>query len=352
VAAGDGMPDVIVEDRPQLPHIAAQGIEQNLQPYIDRDGLDPARFWPFTWEQTLYEGDSYGLPFETDVRVLFYNKTLFEEAGLDPDTPPATWDQLWEYAAALDVVNADGSYERMGFFPLFGNVGIDAWAQTAGHVWVPDDLPVVDDPVVADTLAWLKTWVERYGGYDAVEDFRSLLGPAPNDAFMTGKVAMIVDISSYNSILNFYRPQITLEDGSTVNVEWGVALIPYLTQPSSVSGGFALSIPSGAAQTAAAWEFIKCATSPAAQVSWARDTYAIPSDIAAASDPLLMVDPEWQFFVTAMEYSTAGAFVPAYSGWREQLQQRLEPVWRGELSIEDALAEAQAAIDAVIAQNP
>ena len=70
VSAGSGMPDVIISDRPKLPSEAAEGIFQSLQPYIERDGVKADAFWPFTWQQTLYDGESYGVPFETDVRVL------------------------------------------------------------------------------------------------------------------------------------------------------------------------------------------------------------------------------------------------------------------------------------------
>ncbi|MDQ3398554.1 MAG: hypothetical protein M3511_12450, partial [Deinococcota bacterium] len=56
VAGGSGMPDVIVADRIQLPRDADTGIYQSLQDFVDRDAIESAAFWPFTWEQTLYEG--------------------------------------------------------------------------------------------------------------------------------------------------------------------------------------------------------------------------------------------------------------------------------------------------------
>ncbi|GAB4527564.1 MAG: ABC transporter substrate-binding protein [Anaerolineae bacterium] len=350
VAAQSGMPDVIVEDRPQLPRLAADGIEQSLQDYADRDGVDGSRFWPFTWEQTLYEGNTYGIPFETDVRVLYYNRSLFEQAGLDPNDPPETWEEVWAYADALDMQNADGEYQRIGFFPLM-NVGADIWAQTTGHQWIQDGRPVINSPEVVETLNWIQQWVERYGGWDNIQEFRANFSAPPNDAFMSGRVAMFADIAGYSSVLNFYNPQITLDDGTRERLEWGVALLPYASEPSSASGGFALSIPTGAENPDAAWEFIKCATSPAAQASWARDTYAIPSDIEAANDPVLLADPNWAFFIEAMETSVANPLVAEYPNWGEQLAQRYERIWQGELSPEQAVEEAQSAVDEVVPQN-
>jgi multiple sugar transport system substrate-binding protein len=352
VSAGSGMPDVIVEDRPQLAKVAADGVEQSLQALADRDGVDAERFWPFAWNQTLYNGETYGIPFETDVRVLFYNKTLFAAAGLDPEKPPQTWEEVEAAADKLDVKNADGTYARIGFLPLgVGNVGEDLWSQTTGYDWMSTGSPKVDDPAMVETLTWLKKWYDRYGGYQAVQDFRASLGASPNDAFMSGKVAMVVDIAGYNSFLNFYRPSLTNTDGSTTRIDWGVALPPYSKTPASVSGGFALSIPTGAENPEAAWEFIKCATGEEAQVSWARDTYAIPTDVEAANNGVLMAEPVWKFFVDAMKVSHSDTFVPGYPNWREQLNQRWEAIYKGDLPIEQALKEAQAAIDQTIAEN-
>jgi multiple sugar transport system substrate-binding protein len=62
VAAGSGMPDVIVSDRLQLPRDAADGIYQDLSAWIERDGIVAEDYYPFAWEQGLYEGGNYGPP--------------------------------------------------------------------------------------------------------------------------------------------------------------------------------------------------------------------------------------------------------------------------------------------------
>lgn len=351
VAARSGMPDVIVSDRPQLQRDAAQGIYQSLGDFAQSDNIDGSQYWDFTWQQTLYEDETYGLPFDTDVRVLFYNQNLLREAGLDPENPPQTWEELWEAADALDVQNPDGSYQRIGFFPLHGNVGPDLWAATMGHDWVQDGRPIVDDPQVAETLTWIKRWIDRYGGWAEVQRFLANYGAPPNDPFMSGGVVMKVDVAGYHSILSFYRPSITLADGSNQRIEWGASVPPYAEEPATMSGGFALSIPTGADNPEAAWEFIKCATSRPGQVSWARDTYSIPAHVAAARDPVLMADPIWKFFVDTIEHGQLVEFVPEYPNWGEQLNQRYERIWTGELSVEQALQEAQQAIDDTIQEN-
>ncbi len=345
VAAGSGMPDVIVEDRPKLKDRAINGIVQPLQELANADGIDGSEFWPFTWQETLYEGRTYGLPFETDVRVLYYNKSAFREVGLDPDKPPRTWEEVAEYADKLDRKNPDGSYDRIGFFPLF-SVGPDVWGYTNGVQWVTQDGEVqLTSPQAAETLDWIKGWIDRYGGWNAIQRYRGQFLQPPNDAFMSGKVAMLTDINGYTSQLNFHRPKVTAADGSTAPLEWGVTHLPYKKERGSWSGGFALSIPRGARHPEAAWEFIKCATAPEAQASWAQDTYSLPANQEAASDPVLHADPTWQLFVDAMEYTNGSVFVSKYPLWLEQLDMRYEAIWRGEVTPVRALEEAQQIIE-------
>jgi multiple sugar transport system substrate-binding protein len=347
VSAGSGMPDVIVEDRPSLPQRAADGIATDLQERAQADGVSGDQFYEFAWNQTLYEGKTYGIPFETDVTVLFWNKNAFKEAGLDPEKPPTTWAEAEEYAAKLDKKAADGSYERIGMFPLI-NRGADIWAYANDVEWISaDGTPQVNSPQAVETLEWIKGWVDRYGGWPAIQEFRGQFAAPPNDPFMSGKVAMIVDIAGYSSQLNFYRPQVPTAADPTKreNLDWGVSDMPYKTDKGTWSGGFALSIPTGAKNQDAAWEFIKCASGPEGQASWARDTYAIPTNIQAANDPVLAADPNWKVFAGAMEYSTGGNQLPQYTNWSEQLSQRYEQIWTGEISAKDALDQAQQAIE-------
>jgi|GEM_PF-344073 len=352
VAAGSGMPDVIVEDRPQLVQRAADQIDMNLAEYAERDGIDGSQFWPFTWNEATVDGDPYGIPFETDVRVLYWNKQAFEEVGLDPEKPPTTWDELLAYADKLDKKNEDGSWARIGFHPDLGNAGWNLWARTNGAELVQDGLPAVNDPKMVETFEWIKSWYDRYGGYDAVQEFRSTFGAPPNDAFMSGKVAMIADINGYASVLNFYDPRVEVvkADGTTERQRLGVGIgdLPYSAsygKTASWSGGFALSIPRGAPNPDAAWEFIKCATGPDGAASWSRDTFAMSANVQAANDPALIGDKRWQFFLNAMEYSQGTTVVPAYANWGTEIDQRREAILKGDRPAQEALDEAQQVID-------
>lgn len=164
VASGSGMPDVLVTNRPTLRFEAKNNIYQSLQQMIDRDKIDTSLFWPFTWTQSVLNNQAYGLPYETDIRVLYYNKAAYADAGLDHDKPAANWDDLWSYSGKLDQKNGS-KLERVGFFPIdVGSMGLDTWNWNNGGEWQDsNDNPTVNAPPNVETAVWIKKWIDRYG---------------------------------------------------------------------------------------------------------------------------------------------------------------------------------------------
>lgn len=341
VTAGTGMPDVLVEDRVKLRDRARRNVDVGLGELARRDGIQGHVFWPFTWQESTYQGIPYGLPFETDVRVLYYNRAALSDAELSPDQPPANWDELWISAAPLDRRSVDGSLERVGFFPTFGNMGVEQWAWNNGGEWLDAEgnPSLSSDPNVA-TFEWMKRWSDRYGKA-RWEAFQATFGTGSQDGFMSGKVAMKVDIAGYTSFLNFYNPSFSAKGKQRLG--WGIAPIPPAAgkKVASLSGGFALSIPRGSKQVDAAWEFVKYATL-VGQASWARDTYSMPTvQDMARSDPTLRAEPHWAFFVKAMDYGRPGVFHPDYPELLEVLGPALDAVLTGKQTAKQALDAAQ-----------
>jgi multiple sugar transport system substrate-binding protein len=108
-----------------------------------------ADFWD-GWDQipdavqklASFEGERYGIPVGTDGRVLYYNKDLFEQAGLARDWQPTSWDEIIETAEALKTLDgviplqlnggtAMGEATTMqGFLPLLAGAGEVIWEQS------------------------------------------------------------------------------------------------------------------------------------------------------------------------------------------------------------------------------
>lgn len=342
VAAGEGMPDVIVEDRPRLKDRAANDIEMSLGDLAARDGVTGEQFWPFTWEEaTTAEGVPYGLPFETDIRVLYYNKAAFIDAGLDPNKPPTNWDELATFSDALDIRDGD-ELTRVGFYPTLGNIGLADWGWNNGGEWQDADFnPTFNAPENVAALEWMKTWADRYG-HDNLLALQSTFGSGTQDGFMSGKVAMIVDIQGYTAVLGYFGAQFVTE--ADENVGYGVAAIPPAPghEPAALSGGFALSIPRGAENVEQAWEFVKFMAF-VGQQSWSRDTYAMPTiQEVATTDAVLLASPNWPLFVEAMAYGRAATYNPYYPAMLpDLLPTATTAALDGSQTPQEALDEAQ-----------
>lgn len=66
--------------------------------------------------------------------------------------------------------------------------------------------------------------------------------------------------------------------------------------------------------------------------------------MVAAQSPVLQANPYWKVVDESLKVSNGGVFVSKYSNWNEQLNQRYEKVWLGEITAQQALDEAQAAV--------
>ena len=340
VAANSGMPDVIVSDRPSLRFTAKNNVYQSLDTLAKQDNVTGAPFWPFTWTEANLDGKPYGLPYETDIRVLYYNKAALADGGLNPDQPPQDWPALTAAADKVDV-KTNGKLTRATFWPTYGNIGLDTWAWNNGGEWQDqNNNPTVNAKPNVDALAWMKTWFDRYGDSNW-KAFQATFGQGNQDGFMSGKVAMDVDIGGYISFLNFYNPSFKTKDGK--NLGWDIAAIPPNTghKPASFSGGFSLSIDRGVKNLAPAWEFIKYAVF-VGQASWARDTYSMPTvEAIAKNDPELNGDPHWKFLVDAMSYGRPGVYNPYTDNLLKGLGDAVNNVEAGKQTPQAALDQAQ-----------
>lgn len=101
VATGDA-PDVTYIDNPEVALFASRGLLLDLTPYIEKsDIVNTADIFPGPLASVTYDGGIYGLPRGANTIALYYNADLYRAAGLDPDNPPKTWNELYEAAKAL-----------------------------------------------------------------------------------------------------------------------------------------------------------------------------------------------------------------------------------------------------------
>lgn len=264
--AGDVPPDVIDQDRFTIGDWASRGAFRPLDDLIEQAGINPDDFYPACWNEAVYEGRVYAIPYGTDDRALYWNKALFREVGLDPERPPQTWEELLDDAVKLTAYRPDGSFERIGFIPNYGNSWLYLYSwQNGGEFMSPDGRTcTLDNPYTIGALEWMVEVYDALKGAEAIGAFQSTFQTEALDPFYTGKVAMKIDGNWVLNLIARYAP----------DLDFGVAPAPvpaarlrgegrFKGQPPFItwSGGFSLAIPRGARHVEEAWRFIQWMTS-------------------------------------------------------------------------------------------
>ena len=73
-------------------------------------GFTAEEFWPGAMKSVTWDGKTYGVPTNNETMALIWNAGLFEEAGLDPEKPPATWDDLVSYSKQIKQKTGKNGY--------------------------------------------------------------------------------------------------------------------------------------------------------------------------------------------------------------------------------------------------
>lgn len=344
-AAGNP-PDIVIQDINSVPTRADAKQSMDLQPYIDKEPGFKDKFYPQLWDATVHEGHSYGIPFTTDTRLLFYDKDMFKEAGLDPEAPPSTWDELIETARKLDKVSDDGNIERLGFYPLT-HVDWDFWALNAsgGQSFLqPDGTVTVNTPEKLAAVKWVKENYFDYYTKRKLDAFTAEFGNGMTNPFVSGKVAMIAQTATEFTKVRDFAP----------DKNYGMAFIPEFKEGSgywSWGGGFTAEIPVGAKHPDASWEFVKYLTDTKAQTYWATQVYDSVANIEAAESKEALSHPVFQKATENMEWTALTPFPVFAPSHMDLVKPKVEEVWIGKKTPEEAMAEAQKAVEDLVQRN-
>ncbi len=248
IASGD-VPDLMGLDLIYGPQFASLGHLADITDQIGDDpNLDtasPGHIEVATWDDRLY-----GVPLYADVSVMFWNKDLFRQAGLDPETPPKTLAEIHDMAAAITALG-DGNY---GYY-LPGNCAGCNIFTFAPMIWASDDSAKIeptsagDEPLVGDikpVLEWARMMHEE-GLIDPAAQAET--GETFAEVFGSGKVG-IMGTGNFNvALLQDQNPDLDL----------GVTVIPGLQsgQSSSFAGGDIVTVPEGSDRVDDAVDFMK-----------------------------------------------------------------------------------------------
>ena len=248
IASGD-VPDLMGLDLIYGPEFASLG---HLEDITDLIGDDPAleTASPGHIEVATWDDRLYGVPLYADVSVLFWNKDLFREAGLDPETPPSSLDEIHDMAAAITDLG-DGKY---GYY-LPGNCAGCNIFTFAPMIWASDPDAKIeptgpgDEPLVGDiqpVLEWARM-MHQEGMIDPAAQAET--GETFAEVFGSGNVG-IMGTGNFNvALLQDQNPHLDL----------GVTVIPGLEsgQAASFAGGDIVTVPKGSQRVEDAVDFMK-----------------------------------------------------------------------------------------------
>jgi multiple sugar transport system substrate-binding protein len=259
-AATGSAPDVAAIDLVYVPYFALKGTLEDLTTrskelnYMDK--LTPSHV-----RLGKYQDKLYALPFSAEASVLYYNKDLFTKAGLDPNKPPKTYDEVMTAAQKIRALGKD--YYGYYFSGACGGCLIFAgmpyiWA--AGGDLLEGDGPnakpiIASSPGVKDGLTFFK---DMWDAGVVLPAAKSDSGTNFNGPFQSGKVGMYGAGAFAAGTL-----------AADKKLNFGITPLPGKTagQTGSFAGGDEIAIPTGSKNKDAAWKFIKWATDVEAQTA-------------------------------------------------------------------------------------
>jgi len=263
------------------------------------------KIYPALLQYSSWKGVLYSLPMEATDLALIYNKDMFREAGLDPERPPQTWEELKEYSAKLTLdKNNDGNFERIGFFipnyPAAGPLGNWMVWQFLPYIWQAGGYVIAEDQSKVTFneepgVKALTLWKELYQSQK--------LNMFTNDydiAFASQRLAMAMD-----GPWNLPRYEEIVKD-----FDYGFAFLPSGPEKrATVVGGEYLAIFKQSKNPDAAWKFLKWMISPEAQAEWSILSKYLPIRKDVVEIPkykkYLEEHPHFKVFFEQMDYAQA-----------------------------------------------
>ena len=298
---------------------------------VNQEWLDS--FYPALMANSRVEGKTWGIPFQRSTIVACYNKDMFREAGLDPESPPATWDELISMGKAL---TKDGTYGLM-----IPSTGYPYWMfqalaiQNGKEVMSDDGLTTYfDDEAVVDTLEfWQSLSVEHGIMPEGTVEWGTL-----RQAFLEGQTAMM-----WHSTGNLTAVK------DNASFDFGVAELPANVRPGSPTGGgnFYIFKDTSPEEQAAALRLIEFMTAPEQAAAWSIATgYMGVSPAAYETEALKNYTQEFPPALVArnqLENAVAEFSTFETARVREGLNNAIQAALTGSKSPAEALSEAQEA---------
>ena len=326
-AQGGSLPDVFWMHSNESERYMSNDMLLDLTDKIaDSSEIDPANYPEDIWGLYTYDDKYYAVPKDVDTIALWYNKTLFDEAGLEYPTADWTWDDVTE--AAKKLTKDDGSQYGLAMGNGSNQDGYYNMVYDNGGYIINDDKTQSgwDDPKTIEAMQTMEGWIN-----DGVMPSLETMSENGNDVlFESGKVAMITQGSW---MLAAYRDN-----------EYTAANCDCVELPKSATTGRRASIYNGLGWAASAtteqpdeaWQLIEYLGSKEAQEKQAElgvtmSAYTGTSDAWAKS-----ADFNLQAYLNMMDDMVIRPYSRTTVTWENEDSEIMKDVFSGDKTMEEA----------------
>lgn len=301
-------PDVVITAIEDVANKAMKNLSENIKPYLSENAQ--ADYYPTYWDMVTWNDGVYAIPFNTDNRVIYYNKAMFAEAGVTVEEI-TDWASFQAACVKLDEkLNGTGNYIA-SFYPTVGNFGFDTIAMANGSNGIFDSNVNPDKVMLAsknnvEALEFMKWFADRYG-IKTVQALDAANAGGAQDLFLGGKVAMIGQTCNYLATIAKYNAE--------ANVDYGVFALP--AGPSaevtgSWGGGFVCTVPYGTKHPAEATLLAEFLATEGGAI-WGAEQLDVMCAIEANENPVMGQYEGWDV-VTELMKTTKGTRRHIYAG--------------------------------------
>ncbi|MEI7634934.1 MAG: ABC transporter substrate-binding protein [bacterium] len=355
---GDIPPDIFEFFGP-VPQWSSREALMALDRFIERDHFDRTAIFPRLWPEMMWEGHTFAIPIGVGNEAFYWNKQHFREAGIDPERPPETWDDLTTYALKLTSYDKDGNIVRAGYLPGYWSpLGFSLflnWPLQLGAQFLSADerRVIMNTTATVEALNWEAGLFEKLDR-DAVIRKKSSFGYGPQHGFLSGQLSMIVHKSTLPQDIHKFAP----------GLDYGAAPLPIPRggKRAVIAGSLWIAIPSGSKHPEEAWDYIKYCTQASAQIRAAAEMSRkniitfFPANIEAANSPVVLSQPNMDVFVKSMDWAYSSTVAPlAHMVFWRSYHDAWERVMRGQetgsVAMRRVQTDVQRMLDEQLAYN-
>lgn len=326
--AGGETPDVTMLGTTWVGEFASSGA---FEPTPD-GVVDESEFFEGSAETAKVDGTTYGVPWYVDTRVLYYRTDLAEAAGVEA---PTTWE---EYRTFVQGLQSAGAVDGVSLQPG----GLDSWMNLVPLVWQQGGDIMNENGEFQFTS---EEWVT------ALEEYKSFFdeGLAKPVRLETGEIEQeFIDGTVGAFFSGPFHVSLLLEQGGEEFADkFAIAMVPGEESRTSFTGGGNLAVFEDAENRDAAWKFVRWLSQPETQVAWYEISTDLPSVQSAYDDPAIADNEYLAVFGEQLADSKAPPTIPTWAQISAVIDQQLEQVVRGGVSVEDALAAIQQQAEAI-----